>query len=128
MVAKSFWRATALIILAAYLTTIQSSSVHAQKSDDLKTWRQQVQQLDQVGRYAEALALQRKIAVEVEKAETASGGKPGSATLSALEGVAWYGLLAHDFRTALAVSNRAHALAPTDVYVETNRAHALLLL
>jgi tetratricopeptide (TPR) repeat protein/CHAT domain-containing protein len=120
--------AIALIVFAAFLTTIHFSSASAQESDYFDGLQRQAQQLGQAGKYTEALALKRRLAIEIEKAETASAAKPGAKTLSALQGVAWYALLAHDFRTALAASNRAHALAPSNLHVETNRAHALLLL
>jgi CHAT domain-containing protein/tetratricopeptide (TPR) repeat protein len=128
MMRQTSLRAVALIVFISFLATIQSSNVPAQKTEDIEVLQRQVQQLDQAGKYPEALAFQRRLAVQVEKAETADGGKSGARTASALQAVAWYALLAHDFRTGLAASNRAHALAPTDMYVETNRAHALLML
>jgi tetratricopeptide (TPR) repeat protein/CHAT domain-containing protein len=128
MLATLLWRATEVIIFVAFLTITQSSTVSAEQSDDIKALRQQIQQLDRAGKYVEALALQRRLAGEIEKAETSSVGKPGTKTADSLISVAWYALLAHNFRTALAASNRAHALVPKDLYIETNRAHALLLL
>jgi esterase/lipase superfamily enzyme/Flp pilus assembly protein TadD len=127
MVRRPSLRAVALIIFIAFLATIQSSTAPAQQSDDLARLQRQVQQLDQAGKYTEALALTRRIAAETEKAETASAGKPSAKTANALIGVAWYSLLAGDFKEALAVSDRAHALDPSNLAVETNRAHALLL-
>jgi tetratricopeptide (TPR) repeat protein len=124
MLAKSLWRVTALIV--AFLITIQSST--AQQSDNLETLQRQVQEFDQAGKHAEALALMRRLAAEVERADTASTGKPSAITANALTGVAWLALLAHDFEEALAASNRAHALDPSNLHVEANRAHALLLL
>jgi hypothetical protein len=40
--------------------------------------------------------------------------------------VAWYALFAREFTKALTVANRAHALLPDDLSIETNRAHALV--
>jgi tetratricopeptide (TPR) repeat protein/CHAT domain-containing protein len=128
MVRRTSPRFIALIIFAAFFATIQSLSAPAQKSDDLEALQRQVEQLDQAGKYAGALALQRRLAAETEKAESASTGKPGAKTVDALVSLAWYALLAHDFKEALAVSNRAHMIAPTDLSVETNRAHALLFM
>ena len=125
MLAKSFWRVTALTIFVAFLITIQFST--AQQSDNLETLQRQVQEFDQAGKHAEALALMRRLAAELERADTASTGKPSATTAHALTGVAWRALLAHDFEEALAASDRAHALDPSNLYVETNRAHALLL-
>jgi tetratricopeptide (TPR) repeat protein/CHAT domain-containing protein len=119
--------AAALIVFVGFLTAIQSSSVPAQQSDDLETLQQRVQQLDQAGKYTDALAVQRRLAALIEKAELADAGHPGQKTAVALAGVAWYALLTCDFEQALAASERAHALSPSDLVVETNRAHSLLL-
>jgi tetratricopeptide (TPR) repeat protein/CHAT domain-containing protein len=127
MLAKSLPRAAAFTVLLAFSIAIYASSAPAQ-SDDLEALRQQIQKLDQAGKYAEALGLQRRRAAEIEKSETASAGKPGAGTVTALSNVAWYALLARDFSEALAASERAHTLDPSDLAVETNRAHALLLL
>jgi len=127
MPTESFWH-VAPLIFAAFLIGIRSSNVAAQKSDDLELVRRQVEQLDHAGKHLQALALQRRLAAKIEKAETASVGAPGTKTVEALVGVAWYALLARDFKQALAASNRAHSLAPSILPVETNRAHALLLL
>jgi tetratricopeptide (TPR) repeat protein/CHAT domain-containing protein len=126
MVRRMSPRLVVFIIFFTFFTTIQSSS--APTSDDLETLLRQVQQLDQAGKYAEALALQRRLAAETEKSETASAGNPGAKTVDALLDLAWRALLAHNFREALAASSRAHALAPTNLYVERNRAHALLFM
>jgi predicted Zn-dependent protease len=42
--------------------------------------------------------------------------------------VAWYALFAREFRKALVVADRAHALLPDNLAIETNRAHALMFL
>jgi hypothetical protein len=39
--------------------------------------------------------------------------------------VGWFVLLARDFKEALSASEPARTLAPTDLYLETNTAHAL---
>jgi CHAT domain-containing protein/tetratricopeptide (TPR) repeat protein len=117
-------RGIELILLVALSVGLASAPTKAQGIDDLA---RQVQELDQAGKYTEALALQRRLAAVVEKDETTSDGAPGAKTADALVAVAWYALLTHDFEQALAASDRAHALAPNNLYVETNRAHALLL-
>jgi len=128
MPAKSLRCAIVLIIVVALLTAVQSSRAPAQQSNDLETLRQQINQSDQAGKYAEALALQRKLAAEIEKADTANVGKPGAKTASGLADIAWFALLAHNFKESLAAGNRAHALAPGNLFIESNRAHALLFL
>ena len=77
------------------------------------------------GRYAEALQLQETLAARVEAVETERAGKPGEETEQALISVTWYALLAREFTKALTVADRAHALLPDDLSIETNRAHAL---
>ena len=80
------------------------------------------------GRYAEALQLQEASAAEEETAETKREGKPGEGTATALGSVAWYALFAREYGKALTVADRAHALLPDDLAIETNRAHALMFL
>jgi hypothetical protein len=80
------------------------------------------------GRYAEALHLQEGSAAEVEAEETKREGKPGEETAGALGEVAWHALFAGEFTKALTVADRAHALLPNDLMIETNRAHALMFV
>jgi TPR repeat protein len=80
------------------------------------------------GRYAEALQLQEALAVKVEKAETKREGNPAKETAQALQGVAWRALFAREFTKALTASDRAHALLPDDLGIETNRAHAFMFV
>jgi esterase/lipase superfamily enzyme/tetratricopeptide (TPR) repeat protein len=122
-------RGTALILLLTFSVAIGSTTVRAQQGvDDPDALEVQVQQLDKAKKYAEALAVQRKLAAEIEKAESASAGGPKEKTVSAQVSVAWYALLARDFEQALAASDRAHALAADNLDVESKRAHALLFL
>jgi TPR repeat protein len=80
------------------------------------------------GARAEALQLQEARAVKAEEVETKREGKPGKETAQNLESVAWYALLAREFSKALTVADRAHALLPDDLAIETNRAYALMFL
>src|SRR5262245_40834445 len=80
------------------------------------------------GRYAEALQLQEALAVKVEEVETKREGNPAKETAQALNGVAWCALFAREFAKALTVADRAHALVPDNLLIETNRAHALTFL
>jgi TPR repeat protein len=82
----------------------------------------------EAGRYAEALQLQEALALKVEEVETKSESKPAEVTARALGTVAWYALFAREFRKALAVAHRAHALLPDNLMIETNRAHALMFV
>jgi len=80
------------------------------------------------GRYTEALQLQEAVAAKVEAVETKRQGKPGEETAQALSDVAVCALLAREFTKALTVADRAHALLPDDLGIETNRVHALMFL
>ena len=80
------------------------------------------------GHYAEALQLQEAYAAKVEALETKRESKPGEETAEALSSVAWHALFAREFTKALAASDRAHALFPKNLSIETNRAHALMFL
>jgi TPR repeat protein len=80
------------------------------------------------GRYIEALQLQEALATKVETEETKREDKPGKETAQALNELAWYALFAREFPKALTVADRAHALLPNDLGIETNRAHALMFM
>jgi TPR repeat protein/energy-coupling factor transporter ATP-binding protein EcfA2 len=80
------------------------------------------------GRYAEALQLQEALATKKESVETKREGKPSLETAEALNRVAWYALFAREFTKALASAERAHALFPDYLVIETNRSHALMFL
>jgi hypothetical protein len=66
--------------------------------------------------------------MKVEGAETKRQGKAGKETANTFHSVAWYALFAGEFSKALTASDRAHALNPDDLAIETNRAHALMFL
>jgi tetratricopeptide (TPR) repeat protein len=80
------------------------------------------------GRYIEALQLREALAAEEEEVETKHDGKAGQATAQSLGGVAWRALFAQEYGKALAAAERAHALLPDDLMIETNRAHALMFM
>jgi hypothetical protein len=80
------------------------------------------------GRYAEALQMQEALAVELEAVETKREGKPGEDTAAGLSEEAWFALFAGAYTKALAVANRAHAILPDNLAIESNRAHALMFL
>jgi TPR repeat protein len=79
-------------------------------------------------RYGEALQQQEGLAAKVEEVETKREGKPGAETARTLNAVAWHALFAREFTKALTVADRAHALLPNDLIIDTNRAHALMFL
>jgi tetratricopeptide (TPR) repeat protein len=77
--------------------------------------------------WRQALLAAETNAAGAEAAETKSGGKPRAKTAGALGELAWHVLFAREFKTALAASERARALAPDLIWLDTNRAHALML-
>jgi Sel1 repeat len=87
-----------------------------------------IEEAAKAGRYAEALQRQEAYEAKVEGEEIKRKGKPSEETARALGQVAWYALFAREFTKALTASDRAHALLPDDLTVETNRAHALMFL
>ena len=80
------------------------------------------------GHYDVALKLRISLAEEVERDETKRTGAPGKETAGELLNVAWGALFARDFAKALSISERAHQLAPDDLGIEINHAHALMFL
>ena len=72
--------------------------------------------------------MQNALAAQTEKRETEQQGKPAAETAWAVGEVAWYALHMREFNEALAAADRAHTLLPTDLTIETNRAHALMFL
>jgi TPR repeat protein len=77
---------------------------------------------------AKAREWYEKAADKVEAVETERDGKPGEETAQALNEVAWYALFARQFKKALTDADRAHALHPNGLVIETNRAHALMFM
>lgn len=90
--------------------------------------RQLIAEATPAGRHEEAFALQQSLVADTEKAETASVGSPGVMTAIELGDLSWHALLARKFGEALAAAERGLSLAPQEAWIETNRAHALLLL
>ena len=83
---------------------------------------------EEPGHYAEALQLVQARAAKEEAVDTERDGMAGKQTAHALNEVAWYALLAREFTQALSAADRAHALLPDDLEIDTNRAHALMFL
>ena len=75
-----------------------------------------------------ALAITEHHATEIEKFEQETNGKLGVLTAEALTNVAWDLLFVGNFERALALTERALRLDPDSLAIQTNRAHALLLL
>jgi tetratricopeptide (TPR) repeat protein len=80
------------------------------------------------GDYAKAVTIENELVDAAEKADIKTTGGPAAETARALGGLAWYELFARQFEGALAASVRALSLAPTEVWLATNRAHAFMFL
>jgi hypothetical protein len=87
-----------------------------------------IEEVAGAGHYAQALQLQEALAAKVEAGETKREGKPGEETAQALGGLTWRALFAKAFTKALTAADRAHALLPHNLMIESNRAHALMFL
>jgi tetratricopeptide (TPR) repeat protein len=77
---------------------------------------------ERLGRRADAAPLQARI-VEVLKANKDT---KKDALLNAYISLSWYQLFARDFDGTLASAAAGHEIDPNDLFLETNRAHALL--
>jgi len=106
----------------------EKASAKGDASATRKLAKLAIHQAAAVGHHDEALKLQEKFSVEIEKTETASAGKPGAKTADELLVVAWYAIFARDYAKALAASDRALSLNTDDLAIVTNRAHALMFL
>lgn len=70
-----------------------------------------------------AVKVQRRLITALSDAKVA-GDRLGGAWLN----LSWYSLFARDFRGALTASEAGRRVAPDDIRLDTNRAHALLFL
>ena len=122
----SLQRAALAVCSIAALALIGPGAANAQETD-LAAFELRAAEQFQAGRYADALAVSEQWAQAAEKAESAKG-KPGFLTASALGNVAWNALFAKQPERALAAADRAILLSPGTLWMETNRAHALLFL
>jgi TPR repeat protein len=78
--------------------------------------------------YEKALQLRQALANDIEADETKTSGQPGIRTATALGQVSWDALEARNFQLALDASERAIQLAPDQIWLNGNRAHALMML
>src|SRR5262249_15680396 len=121
-------RGAALIVLATLVAIAASMQARAQPTNDLDPFNEQIKALYDQGKYTDARDHQRTLAGEIEKSEIAGTGKAGRRTAGALGRFAWFALFTSDFDEALAAAEKAAALAPDLLWIELNRAHALLFI
>lgn len=107
--------------LAAVLTAVAAS--YLEFSDGLANEGKTTEALQS---YQKSLAYFEKAAGRIEAKEIADSGKAGPSTAAALGRVALLALFSKSFDKALAASDRAAALDPSLIWVQANRAHALM--
>lgn len=115
-----------LIVLMLVAALMVPDRALAQSAEDLTNLNKQAQEFYEAGKYVDALERQQSLVGLIVKMETGTAGGPGPATAAALSGLAWFALCARKFDVALAAAQRAHRLAPRLVWIDANRAHALL--
>ena len=104
----------------------EKAAAKGEADANMRLERLLIHEAETAGRYDEALRLDEALAAKVEAEETKRDGKPGEQTAGQLQQMTWYALFAKDYTKALAVADRAHALSPNNLEIETNRAHALM--
>lgn len=82
----------------------------------------------EAGHFAEAIELSNKLVAVQERLETATIGRPGPMTASALLRQSWEMLYARHFDIALKSAQRASAIVPDRLDAPLYAAHALLFL
>ena len=87
-----------------------------------------VQTAFEAGSFKKAARLQAEAAKTIERIDRRQTHKLGPATASALLQLSWYQLFSHEFKQALASSERAIAIDPHQIEYATNKAHALMFL
>ena len=123
--AASRARALFLALVLVFSGALAPAFAQGLSEKEVKAFQDRALALYNKGRHREALAVAEEWAKAAEKSE---GKKPGAATATALGYVAWYALFAKRPNRALSASERAMALQPDMLWIETNRAHALLFL
>jgi tetratricopeptide (TPR) repeat protein len=85
-------------------------------------------QTEALVKYRNALKVGEEIAAAVREDEIEKEGKEGERTAAALGSVAWHALFTRDFERARDASAHALSVAPKELWIRTNVAHAALFL
>lgn len=72
--------------------------------------------------------IERTKAIAAKHASNEQAQEDFSDSIDAFGGTAYHAVLAHDFEEALKIADEAIALAPDRIWLNSNRAHALLFL
>jgi tetratricopeptide (TPR) repeat protein len=121
-------RVLGFVGLIVTLLLLRTASASAQDVEEIGRLREHAAELFEEHKYTEALSVRRAVAAKTESLEKARAGVPGRRTAGALQTLAWYALFAREPAEALEASERGLKVAPEYLPLETNRAHALLLL
>jgi len=114
---------------AAYeVTEISLTSDPAKAIEQAQKRNKAVNDAFESKNYAEAASLQERISAAVRRTETAAEGKPGDGTLGALLSLSWYQLFTGQYNTVIATADQAAAISKDYISIDTNRAHALMLM
>jgi len=118
-------RALFLALVLVFSGVLAPAFAQGLSEKEIKGFQDRATALYNKGRYGQALAAAEEWAKAAQKSE---GKKPGATTATALGNVAWHALFANRSNRALSASERAMALQPDVLWIETNRAHALLFI
>ena len=122
-------RGTVLALLGALILVLSCALAPAfaqgLSDQEFKAFHGRAEAFFKDGHYDKALAVAEEWLKAAKKAEAK---KPGVSTAAALGGVSWYAHFAKRPERALEASERALVLNPDTLWIETNRAHALLFL
>jgi molecular chaperone GrpE len=114
---------------AFYEDTVISFPSHSAKvTEDTQVRSWSVKDALENKNYAEAAHHQEKKVAVVRLTETADAGQPGDATLDALLSLSWYQLCAGQYDAVIATADQAAEIREGYISIETNRAHALMLM
>jgi tetratricopeptide (TPR) repeat protein len=121
-------RGAVFTVLTAMILGFVTTAARTQGADEINALNSQMEHLYSEAKYGEAHDIARVFASATERMERATTGGPGIKTAEALGELAWYALHVRNFDEALAAAERAATLAPDQIWLATNRAHALLFL
>jgi hypothetical protein len=95
--------------------------------DDPQTVQKLPEAYFQAKHYSDAVDAEKKW-IDFVKQNQADSAKRTETLASAYLALSWYQLFAKDYAEALASSEEGKKIAPSDLFLDTNRAHALLFL
>jgi tetratricopeptide (TPR) repeat protein/CHAT domain-containing protein len=124
------WGRVWAVLVAAWLAGFSFAGVHAQalSKADAAAMLSAAEAAAEKGDFQQAFETARERWAKIEQSEIGEAGTPGANTAKALAATAWFGLMAGRNLEALAAASRANQLAPDQVWIAGNLAHALMML